>query len=117
MLKVGEYFRTPYGVIGKITNIPKHNKYQDDGFCLNNKFIVCGREAMKQLKSTPNIIDLIKEGDLVNNHIVKQTIYNFASIDKIAYLDLEGFNKLVCNDDIKSIVTKEQFESMQYEVK
>ena len=65
-MKVGEYFRTPYGDIGKITDIPKHDKYQDDGFYLDDEFIICGRKAMKELKSTPNIIDLIEVGDYVN---------------------------------------------------
>ena len=53
---------------------------------------------------------------MVNNHIVGQIFYENQTIDNIKYLDLEGVNILVCNDDIKSIVTKEQFKSMEYKV-
>lgn len=106
-MKVGEYFRTPWGDIGKITNIPKHDKYQDDGFYLDDKFIMCGREAMKELKSTPNIIDLIEVGDYVNGHIVED-------LDDLGYISLD--DDTIKYDDIKSIVTKEQFESMEYKL-
>lgn len=112
MLKIGEYFRTPWGDIGKITNIPKHNKYFDDGFCLEGKFITCGSEAMKELNSTPNIIDLIEEGDYVNGKEIEQIINNelyFETSDMASEISFK-------EKDIKSIVTKEQFESMKYKV-
>lgn len=107
MLKIGEYFRTPWGDIGKITDIPKHNKYFDDGFYLEGKFITCGSKAMKELNSTPKIIDLIEDGDYVNGHLV---------IKKHNDLILEDTFDLVEDEDIKSIVTREMFESMEYRI-
>jgi len=123
-MKVGEYFRTPYGDIGKITGIPKHGKYQDDGFYLDDEFIICGRKTMKELKSTPNIIDLIKVGDYINglkvNNIEKKENGNIC-IDfdnKTSYLYVKNWNyeSRIEEYKIKSILTKEQFESMSYKV-
>lgn len=61
-----------------------------------------------------NIIDLIEPGDYVNGY-------------KVTYIDdhnkilrVDGFSwgtNIIENEDIKSIVTKEQFESIKYEVK
>ena len=114
MLKIGEYFRTPWGDIGKITNIPKHNKYLDDGFCLEGKFITCGSEAMKELNSIPNIIDLIEVGDYVNGECV------YSRCETKLWLDGDTGEILIIDGEpdepIKSIVTKEKFESMEYKV-
>ena len=127
-MKVGDYCRTSNGNIFKIIggNVDNYEididyskleqteenqlelyRYNDNSSFFNDKNII---------KSSLNIIDLIKEGDLVNNHIVGQIFYENQTIDNIKYLDLEGVNILVCNDDIKSIVTKEQFKSMEYKV-
>lgn len=112
-MKVGEFFRTPWGDIGKITNIPKHDKYQDDGFYLNGKFIICGREAMKKLKSTPDIMDLIEVGDYVNGCRVEENnglgYFIILQNGKSKWLSFKGLA-------IKSIVTKEQFENCMYKV-
>lgn len=68
MIKVGEYIRTPYG-IGKIAYIPKHSRYADDGFVVEDtkpRFIECGRTYMqKHLKSTPDITELLEPQDLL----------------------------------------------------
>lgn len=60
------------------------------------------------------IIDLIQPGDYVNGY-------------KVTYIDndnktlrVDGFSwgtNIIENEDIKSVVTKEQFESIKYEVK
>ena len=112
MIKIGEYIRTPYGKIGKITDIPKYNPYFDDGFILDNKhFIECGRNAMKKLESTPNIIELVQVGDYVNG----EKVINI--IKKHRYLEVSDEEVIIDEENIKSIVTKEQFKSMEYEVK
>lgn len=64
-MKVGEYFRTIDGRIGKITRIPKHHPYFDDGFYLNDEFIVCGCEIMEELETEKDILDLIEPMDLL----------------------------------------------------
>ena len=70
------------------------------------------------IKSSPNIIDLIEVGDYVNGEKITG-IGKDRNDEKIIYYEIpsdygeDDFK----NEDIKSIVTKEQFESMEYEVK
>ena len=81
----------------------------------NQKFIFFengnGEYEDRIIKSSPNIIDLIEVGDYVNGRIVNDYIY----LDK---LGLIGLTELEKEDEkfIKSIVTKEQFKSMEYKV-
>lgn len=127
-MKVGDYVRTPYG-IRKIKSIPPHNKYQDDGFYVEDRFILCGREAMNEIITSPNIIDLIEVGDYVNGYkIVKIFVnkYNWKKLliamqreDEYEYSDyIEDYfcddSIHIYNEDIKSILTKEQFERESY---
>jgi hypothetical protein len=61
-------------------------------------------------KASFNPIELIEAGDYVNGLLVMSNDYNFDKPIKI-------FNNLRFGlEDIKSIVTKEQFNAMKYEV-
>ena len=114
-MKVGDYVRTKSGYIGRITSIDN----EMNRVYYNTKKMTSAvpiQDIVKYAESKEKIINLIKEGDLVNNHIVGQIFYENQTIDNIKYLDLEGVNILVCNEDIKSIVTKEQFERMEYKI-
>ena len=117
MLKIGEYFRTPWGDIGKITNIPKHNKYFDDGFCLECKFITCGSEAMKELNSTPNIIDLIEPMDLMfvdidNGYEGGIIVPRIAETQNELKKYIDNFKNNTYQ--LKGIITHEQIDNMEY---
>ena len=120
-MKIGEYIRTPYGKIGKITHIYSHKPYFDDGFILDNEeFIQCGMKAMKELESTPNIIDLIQEGDYIDGFKVievRHHLHNDKEIILSNGIHRCSFSKNESDYKIKSIVTKEQFESMEYILK
>jgi hypothetical protein len=131
-MKVGDYVRTKYG-IAKIINL-KENPYGEKTIYVLNKSIInvydcdggelaCCNPFIEDMqdrfdtkfgdekciiKSSPNIIDLIEVGDYVNGCPV---------------LHKEN-NELVCGlllrykeENIENIVTKEQFENMEYEVK
>jgi hypothetical protein len=129
-MKVGDYVRTKNGLIFKIIggnvddwdfdisfgmletfeeNWLELYRDNDNGSFFNNKNIV---------KSSPNIIDLIEVGDYVNGYRVV-SVYNYGIYIEIPFIDQESIG---CNEDlirieeIKSIVTKEQFESMEYKV-
>lgn len=111
-MKVGEYVRTPYG-IRKVKDIRIKSNYLDDGFYVEDRFIVCGHKAMQEVISSPNIIDLIEVGDYVNG----------VRVDEIKNGEIRTsshYDGYICNlcdeEDIKSIVTKEQFESIEYKV-
>ena len=106
-LEVGMYVRTLKGIV-KIDEIKDGVMWDTQGHVHFGDFI----------KSKHNIIDLIEVGDYVNGHEIK-------SIDTIQKVN-EGEVKLVrfarelgcyfTNNEIKSIVTKEQFEQIQYKV-
>lgn len=68
-------------------------------------------------KARNKIIDLIEEGDYVNG----MKVNNIAIEDGLIYLHMDADeclheDTMLTGDDIKSIVTKEQFSSIEYKV-
>ena len=122
-LEEGMYVRTKYlddegyllePVIAKIQDMTKYSIYLDD-------FGDCKEEHI--LKASHNIIDLIETGDYVNeSRVVYFMIDEEKSIkqgidEKIGVVVEEKWETTkYLTKDIKSIVTKEQFESMSYKV-
>lgn len=121
-MKVGDYIRTKYGVIAKITDIIKDlsidcdiDVYYEDNlkdkmpmmeipYHLKDDYII---------KSSARIIDLIQMGDYVNKcRVIDFMLENGKIVGVIVDADIWGFDA----DEIKSIVTKQQFESMEYNV-
>ena len=100
-MKVGDYVRTKYG-IAKITKIDLNVNACGIDKQLNDFYIVLNENI---IKSSPNIIDLIEVGDYVNGRYVEYTS------DEAVF-----FGRLDYERDIKSILTKEQFESMEYKI-
>lgn len=117
-MKVGEYVRTKYGIkqIYEIDNNKTVWKYrfklkkQDGDGCID---LGCFSDSVV-IKSSPNIIDLIEVGDYVNgfkvDEIDEEGIYNYNSYDGWR------INIASCNEEIKSVVTHEQFSQMEYRV-
>ena len=118
-IEVGEYVRTKRG-IGKILEIKtvKPKMYgKHDVVYLIDKCPHMYISDIEFIKHSSNIIDLIEVGDYVNGHLIVNEIYG--EDDNELYFEIEGgFNKAkyIGEKDIKSIVTKEQFESMEYKV-
>lgn len=120
-MKVGDYVRTECG-IAKIKSFETKNKEVIE---LDKDIMICNMDCYRNnctinqvIKSNPNIIDLIEVGDYVNGNRVDFTNSNnrLSYEDKcIGFYDGDGDITLF-EKDIKSIVTKEQFESMNYEV-
>ena len=122
-IQTGEYIRTYDGIIGKIFEEDDIGKY---GVCIDTTFLDDYADETNFVKYEDikkhsfNIIDLIEERDYVNG--IK--IYSLKK--GIGYRDKEQevviINKNFCNckfirtEDIKSIVTKEQFKIVEYEV-
>lgn len=69
-------------------------------------------------KVSENIIDIVEVGDYVNGKLVIDVktdyIFDYSEEVKIIYFSENDYIYSIA--DIKSIVTKEQFESMSYEV-
>lgn len=107
-IQVGEYIRTKDGYIGKCQKIDVY--YGDILIRTELKRIIYDFEVIKH---SFNIIDLIEEGDYVNGKKIIGFKYQYGKIDLITHYIPREYLK----SDIKSIVTKEQFKSMEYEVK
>lgn len=114
---LGEYTQ----LISKITK--KESRLLDVAYYLDNEdYPVFSSHFDDILKTSCNIIDLIKVGDYVNGQEVTQIDVR-APITKNKAIECtyETGGSVIAytydNKDIKFIVTKEQFESMKYEVK
>lgn len=114
-IKVGEYCRTKDGIIDKVIEMSgtnnillKHRFIDREGF--KSKNYIYERDVVAHSK---DVIDLIQIDDYVNGHRVikpKQSI-TYSSIEvenSIAKKEIIPKNK------IKTIVTKEQFDSVSY---
>lgn len=114
-LKEGMYVRTKKG-IGRVTEYTKHESW---GYIVK----VLGQyscythtsngELSDVIKAGDNLIDLIEVGDYVNGVEVEEiNDKEIMLVDTHLWIDKEVANRL-----IESIVTKEQFNSVKYEVK
>ena len=112
-MKSGDYARTKSGIIGKL--IIKEDtiavaKWQG-GYELQDTttYIINDEKVYKNeiVKSSPSIIDLIEVGDYVNGYYVINRPFN-----QRIHTEFDDF----LEEDIISIVTKEQFSQMEYKV-
>ena len=115
-LEPNMYVRTKDGIIGKI-NYFINNNYTQKFTYIDNKGVSNILENDEILKASHSIIDLIEKNDFVNGHRVIQVDIESLELDIENSMYGCGCETIDGNKDIKSIVTKEQFESMKYEVK
>ena len=123
-IEIGEYARTIDGIFGKIVkydNFEYHIKISEDDIWK------CGRDFI--VKHSKQLKDLIEVGDYVNGYkvinIIKNKInnnkliavgntdYEFETVKELT--ETNGIKLLGCKD-IKTILTKEQFEANCYKV-
>ena len=117
-LKKGMYVRTKKG-IGRVTEYTKHKSW---GYIVK----VLGQyscythtsngELSDVIKASYNLIDLIEVGDYVNG----EKVTSAEPVDKKdieRYLGFGDYDYYIhTSEDIKDVVTKEQFDSMKYVV-
>ena len=108
-IKVGEYVRTRKGYIFKI----EHKK-----MIQGLKFLDAQYGTI--VNHSKNIIDLIEIGDYVNGREVKHIAMfeGFPDYPKLIFVDEKHLipGDTCENDEIKTILTKEQFEQNSYKV-
>lgn len=105
-IEVGEYVRTNKGIIFIYDEL-----FADDLQMQNMSF----HNEGKIIKHSFNIIDLIEVGDYVNGFIIEKVSEpSFVNCYKRI---IHGRECGYINEEIKTIVTKEQFELAGFEVK
>lgn len=116
-MKVGDYVRTKSYGIKKINGFSStlEEDFIDCDYDKYQKVLINKKEV---IKSSPNIIDLIEVGDYVNGKKVIDTFtdYIFDYSEEFKAIRFSETDILHNVKHIKSIVTKEQFESMEYKV-
>ena len=115
-IEVEEYVRSKDGYIGKIEKIMESKRESLNYYICekNNAFASNYRDNI--VKHSKNIIDLIEQGDYVNNMLVTEVGKNEKAINICFYNGLYAENLKLFESDIKSIVTKELFEQVKYKV-
>lgn len=123
-MRVGDYVRTKSGFIDKVININDFRepsmKYALEQPSWNDDVIFIGDEDIS--KSSSEIIDLIEVRDLVKVKWGKddENIFEVIALnieDKEIGIFQNDFDIFFVGiENIKSIVTKEQFESMEYRI-
>lgn len=104
MIEVGEYVRSKIGSIGKVTKI------EDNKYLYENKTLITW--VGNVTKHSFSIIDLIEVGDIVNNGY----IYEIGNSED-GYKWIHNLNGLLLfENDIKTILTKEQYMQNCYTV-
>lgn len=123
-IEVGEYVRTEEGIIQKCTDVDNSYVYVDDVLSYNFQGDIeipnSYTEKTKIVKHSKNIIDLIEIGDYVNGREVKHIAMfeGFPDYPKLIFVDEKHLipDDTAENKDIKSIATKQQFESIEYKI-
>lgn len=132
-LKEGMYIRTKYNDFCNMVAIRKIDEIDDDGSFWINDYIVdiYGDEQNKLREedielASENIVDVIKPGDYVNGERVialrkdiPERYIHMNSKDNFIFVEYDLANNWyygIDTDKIKTVVTKEQFALMEYEV-
>lgn len=106
---LNEYIRTKNGKIDKVIN----DNYYISEYIECEKGIVDKENIVNHSK---NIIDLIEVGDFVNeNEVIDKYLFN----GEIPVLETTGDEtnaKCMCEGDIKTILTHEQYERNCYKI-
>lgn len=126
MIEVGEYVRTTDGKIGTFV---RYSSRKANSFykCPADCFIkLAGRKSNLQcfrdyiVKHSKQLIDLIKAGDIVNGHLV---IDKYEDVDEygndfwcLIIEDDSLLNRSIREEDIKTILTKENYMANCYKV-
>lgn len=117
-IRVGEYIRTKDGIIDKIVDIrDTYSERKLIAFEKSNSLKSdIGLKAMV-VKYSPNLIDVIEEGDYVNGKKVYSIGTICSTIGILTTINLTDGTFITNDMQILDVITKEQFESVSYKVK
>ena len=120
-IKEGMYVRTKDGEIAKIdgclgkdSGYKNMEHYETDRMVTKfNNFILYKEHIVK---ASHNIIDLIEKGDYVNGQYVYGTGYNIYDDYGVKIEEDLKHSSVIRENEIKTILTHEQFESISYKM-
>lgn len=113
-LEPNMYVRTKDGIIARIKEIDNNERLY-----LNQKSIYTDDYKhdliidYEVIKASYDIIDILEIGDYVNGYYVEDVLKTFVNV---AVGSNYFQSPTIYEKDIKSIVTKEQFENMEYRI-
>ena len=118
-LKVGQFARLKSGYICKIINIndfrEPNMKYGVEANYLKDVMFIGDDDVVK---ASYNIIDILEVGDFVNGYKVVDIIRNNRKLEPSTMVYCEYGSRYIgfYNESIKSVITHEQMEQMEYKV-
>ena len=119
-IEIGDWIRSKDGFIGKVRRITYDNMEKSNYYICEKDNVMASNYLENIAKHSKNIIDLIEVGDYVNGKKVKQIAMfeGFPDYPKLIFTDKKYLipGETIENKDIKTIVTHEQFESIEYKV-
>ena len=120
-IEVNEYVRTPIGIfiISHINIDFDDNDKNKCLLCQNEKVLFLSIETIKSLKHSKQLIDLVEVGDYVNGYRVINVI-NEGICPSGKCIDIDSSKDssecTLWEEDIKTILTKEQYMANCYKV-
>lgn len=114
-IQIGEYVRTKKGKIAKVKTIySEEDRIKMKNFSVKKETLINGNIKIPDVvKHSFKLVDLIEVGDIVEIFdVLHNDIFFIWSEDMVKALKEDIENGI----EIKSIVTKEMFESIKYEV-
>lgn len=108
-IEVGDYIRTNIGTFDKIIKITISDEDEDILYLGKNIFLYSDGMIKKHSK---NLIDLIKVGDFIN----MEYVYELGNADNRKKWIHTTSGNCYYNEDIETILTKEQYEQNCYKV-
>ena len=123
-MNVGDYVRTKDGYIAKFIRTENYLEYgeviETEAYKFDSPIDEYNDEVNWEyakeiiIKSSPNIIDLIEVGDIVNYEQLNGGVVLNKKEDSIDTWSI--LPNSLKNEDIKSVITKEQLKNCMYEV-
>lgn len=121
-IELGEWIRNKDGYIDKVKKIiDKDEKMVDTYYCCESTMASSHRKQI--VKHSKEKINLIKEGDYVNGHLIVKIRVDPFNNKKQLFTEHWEYNwqgdgtlLVFYDEDIKTILTKEQYEENCYKV-
>lgn len=109
------FYRTKDGRIGHIVGEIKDMAFDNKYFELDDGTFMKYEEFLDSVfQTSPEIIDLIQPGDIINDKLVLKHLKHNISVVNLDYVN--GV-QLLSNDEIESVISKEEYEKVKYYVR